>query len=691
MVDNSQRYILNVNSMLSFAGWKYQNINMRRDVIAMMKHCCSILLLFVSVFAFAQHPCIPKTESPETVKKYCAKAKKARKKHKQDKAISYYKKAVKKCPDCLYPHLQLAMIYYRSGKFEPAAEQLEWLVSCDSGTKPEWNYFLADSYKRSGRYEMVRSPAQKYLSSGKTSNKLKKAGEKLVRDADFAAKAVKHPVSSKPVLLGPEINTDKNDYFPMLTAESDELIFTSRIGQREYLFHSYRKNGRWSRAKVLNILDNTIENGAHTVSPSGKYIIFSSCDAATGYGHCDLYHIWKKPDGRWTKPANMGPVINSHYWESQPSLGENGRVLYFVSRRPGGFGGNDIYVSHRDKEGHWSHPVNLGPPVNTPEDDQAPFIHADGETLYFASAGHPGMGDMDIFVTRKDSTGHWSRPVNLGYPVNTEGHEGCISISLDGREGFVVSDRKYLDRIRRGQREGAETNIYHFIPYPAIRPKPVTYVKVRLSDRDHRPLKGVAITILRLNDMQLHFKGMTDSLGESLACLPAGVSYAFYASKAGFIPYSGHFYPPVTDSVLKPYLLHITLDTIPLPQLHDTERDTQIYTRPVILKNVFFTVNSAELKPQSTFELDKLVALLLRYPDMKIRISGHTDNTGNDRINLPLSEARARAVCQYMIRKGIEATRLKCVGYGSMLPVADNSTEEGRRMNRRTTFEILKE
>ena len=655
-----------------------------------LKHIALFFFILLSTTLPAQHRCLSKKQMPDNAKRYCAKAKKALKKDHRSKAISYYKKAIKKCPDCLYPRLQLAMMYYRSGQFEPAAEQLEWLTSCSSGSKPEWNYYLAKCYERSGRYEMVDSPAQKYLNSNTKSSQLQKAAKKLLRDAAFAAQATRAPVASNPVMMGPEINTDKNDYFPILTAEGNELIFTSRIGQKEYLFHSYRKDGKWSPAQPLNIIENYIENGAHTVSPSGKYIIFSSCDAATGYGHCDLYHIWKKSNGQWTKPANLGSIINSPYWEAQPSLGENGRVLYFTSRRPGGLGGNDLYVSRRDSLGHWSPPVNVGAPINTPEDDQAPFYHPDGQTLYFASSGHPGMGDLDLFIARKDSTGHWQNPVNLGYPINTTGHEGCVSISLDGKEGFLVSDRKYHTQLQRGVKEGAETNIYHFIPYPDIRPKPVTYVKAIITDTANRPIKGATITMVQLPDLHLHFKGVTDSLGESLACLPTGKEYAFYASKPGFIPHSEHFAPVANHGIIKPYILPISMDALPQTDTLLPARDTTQYARPIVLKNVFFNTGSADLKPQSSFELDKLVDLLLRYPKIKIRISGHTDNTGSDAINLPLSRARANTVCAYLISKGIDRDRLRCKGYGASLPIGDNNTAEGRRKNRRTTFEILK-
>ncbi len=654
-----------------------------------------IILLIIAFFSFtvlteAQHPCIPRKQMPPSSEKLCKKAKRQLQKHNTDKAISYYLKAIKKCPDCLYPRLHAAMLYYKTGQFERAAEQLEWLVSCNSGNKPEWNYFLADCYKKSGRYEMVPQPANKYLSDSTNNTALRKAAKKLSRDALFAQNAVKTPVSSNPVLMGPQINTPKNDYFPILTTEGNELIYTSRIGQREYLFHSFRKDGIWSKATPLHIIDNYLENGAHTVSPSGNYIIFSSCDGPTGYGHCDLYHIWKKSDGTWTKPANLGPIINSPYWEAQPSLGDNGQTLFFSSKRPGGKGGKDIYMSIRDKKGHWLPPVNLGAPINTPDDEQAPYYHPDGQTLYFVSSGHPGLGDFDAFISRRDNSGHWTTPINLGYPINSVGHEGCISISLDGREGFIVSDRKYLPRILKGDKSGAETNIYHFIPYPSIRPKAVTFVKAHITNALQKSLIGAQVTIVRLDNMHSVFHAKTDSMGEILACLPAGYSYAFHTVHTGYLPHSEHFEPPIRDSILHPFYLNISLDSLPDIPSVNRSKDSLTYSRPIVLQNVFFATGSAELKPQSAFELDKLVDLLRQYTYIRIRISGHTDNTGPETVNLPLSVSRAQAVCNYLIKKGIAPDRLVCKGYGASRPVSDNHTPEGRQKNRRTTFEIIK-
>ncbi|MCD6556038.1 MAG: OmpA family protein, partial [Bacteroidales bacterium] len=423
--------------------------------------------------------------------------------------------------------------------------------------------------------------------------------------------------------------------------------------------------------KPLNTRGN---EGAQSISADGKLLFFTSCEYAKGksahgktYGSCDIW-LSHKIGSKWSKPKNLGHQVNSKYWESQPSFSADGKTLYFASNRPGGKGKIDIWKTEMQKDSTWNQPVNLGDNVNTPGEDQSPFIHYDNKTLYFSSTGHSGMGKSDLFFTKKDKTGHWQKPVNLGYPINTFEEEISLTINAKGNKAFFASSKNS---------EFGGLDIYTFDLPVNDRPEQVTYIEGIVYDKETTDKLYSRIKLINLKTNKEVAVTSSDQLtGKYLICLPAGADYAFNVSKTGYLFFSENFSFENTEDTLKTY--HFDIPLSPIKKGKKT-----------ILKNIFFDTDSYTLKAESETELQNLLQFLKNNPAVRIEIGGHTDNTGSEAHNKQLSENRAKSVYNYLIENGIGKNRLIYKGYGSTFPIDNNKTEEGKQNNRRTEFKIL--
>ena len=370
-------------------------------------------------------------------------------------------------------------------------------------------------------------------------------------------------------------------------------------------------------------------------------------------------------DNGWSEPLNLGGIVNSEQWDAQPCLSPDKRDLYFTSRRPGGLGGSDIWVTHMQPNGRWSEPENMGPQINTAEDEACPFIHADNQTLYFTSSGHVGYGNMDLFLIRRTTDGKWGIPENLGYPINTIDNEGTLFIAADAKTAYYASDRR--------EGKGAD-DIYSFELRPDIRPNKTLWIKGKVYDQKTKNGLPSTVELIDLASKQTISRVQTDETGNYLITLPIGKDYAFSVNRKNYLFYSDNYSlkDKAPDST---YQKDIPLQPIEV-------------NATVVLKNIFFDVNKFDLKPESQVELDRLVQLMIDNPTVKIQVEGHTDNVGNAADNLKLSDNRAKAVMSYLVSKSIKAERITAKGYGATKPVADNGTDAGRAQNRRTEIKI---
>jgi outer membrane protein OmpA-like peptidoglycan-associated protein len=517
-----------------------------------------------------------------------------------------------------------------------------------------------------GQYEKALENINEYKSKGGTQIDRAKV-DRILRVASFGTQAIKDPFPFDPQNLGTNVNSPLNDYFPGVTADGQTLIFTRLInGNNEEFYISKKEGDSWGPSRNMGSPVNTALNeGTISLSSDGQYIFFTGCNRQDGEGSCDIYFSALDGD-TWRKPQNLGHPINTRAWDSQPSVSFDGKTLYFSSARPGGFGESDIWYSTYDK-GRWSVPQNIGAEINTTGSEQSPFIAKDDQTLYFISDGHEGLGGMDIFVSRRQPDGTWGKAINLGYPINTHQNEMCISISADGETAYIASQRP----------EGiGGLDIYSFTLYEAARPLKTAFVKGVVYDARNLSKLQARIELIDLSNGKPIIEASSNKLtGNFLFCLQGNKNYALNVSKDGYLFYSENF-SLKEQSVDKPLYLDVPLNAITTGE-------------KVVLKNVFFDVDKYDLKHESKVELDKVVGLLNQNPGMRIEISGHTDNTGIKQKNIDLSNNRAKSVMDYIVSQGITAQRLTHKGYADSQPVADNKTEEGRKLNRRTEFKII--
>jgi outer membrane protein OmpA-like peptidoglycan-associated protein len=510
-----------------------------------------------------------------------------------------------------------------------------------------------------------------YLSNPKLGEASRKAGEFRKRCFEFAVAQEKKNAGRNyefaPKNAGDRINSAESEYLPCLTIDGKEFFFTRRLRGFDEDFFSAKWDGKdWVKAAPLGGNVNTDQNeGAQMISQDGEWLVFTACNRKDGWGSCDIYISFKTPQG-WSEGLNLGGKINTDQWESQPCLSPDKRDLYFASRREGGYGGSDIYVSHLQLNGEWTTPENLGPQINTSGDESCPFIHADNQTLFFTSSGLLGYGGPDLFFSRKGPKGDWSVPENLGYPINTIYDEGTLFIAADAKTAYYASDRS-------DSKGGLD--IYSFILPENIRPNKTLWVKGQVFDK--KTTKGLpsAVELIDLNTKQMISKVQTDEKGNYLITLPVGKDYAFNVNRKGYLFYSDNF-SLINHSPDSTYEKNIPLQPIEA-------------NASVVLKNVFFDINKFDLKPESEAELDIVVQLMNDNPTVKIQIGGHTDNIGKPADNLTLSNNRAKSVVTYLISKGIPTARLSAKGFGETQPVADNKTEEGKALNRRTEMKVM--
>lgn len=562
-------------------------------------------------------------------------------------------------------------IHYDNLSYDSAVEDFEKVFALEPGYDPLVLYQLALAEKGRENFSEAVQLLEKFIASGYKRESLIERAQKHLEDARFAAEAVKHPIPFTPENIGAPISTEDPEALPQLSADGKTLIFTRLIRNQEDFYTAEKKDGKWTNVRPLEALNTPFSEGAHSISADGRLMVFTFCQSGPDQGGCNLFYA-EKCNGNWSQPQPIEGSLNTGAWESQPSLSADGSLLLFVSDRPGGLGGKDIWACRRSPGGRWGTPVNLGEAINTSGNEISPFLHADGRTLYFSSDGRPGMGGIDLYRVQLREDGKWGAVKNLGYPINTPDNEGAISISLDGKTGFFAKSEKRQNNI----------DIFTFPVYPEIAPLPVTYVQGNIFDRKTGKEISAQAELIDLESGRPVARVTNCEDGSYLVCLTAGRDYALNVNKEGYLFFSENFSLKSAD-LSDPFELDV-----PLQPIEAVTEMTKEDRKPVVLKNVFFATASAELLPTSTNELDRLYKLLDDNSEMRIQINGHTDNVGGDEENQKLSEARAKAVYNYLLEKGVEEERLKYKGFGETQPIADNETAEGRQQNRRTEFEL---
>jgi outer membrane protein OmpA-like peptidoglycan-associated protein len=622
-----------------------------------MNHKSFFIFLFISISVLAQD---------KKTLMFFEKGKKEFMERKYETALSNFEKYLEKDSSKIEAYFRIGQIHESFRNQKKATEYYLKLIEKDTTGV---SFVQAYTYLGSRELENHRfEDAKKYLTiSLNNTNKNSIVYQQILKQlktCDFGIQAIAKPLNIKPEPLIDVLNFKNKQYFPVLTADNSTIIFTARNDlEDENIYFSEKKNNTWSKPiSISNEINTPYNEGTCSISADGKIMVFTSCEGRDSFGSCDLF-ITKKEGDKWTTPQNLGPNINSNFWDSQPSLSSDGSKLFFSSERPLGLGKKDIWMSELDEKGNWKKAVNLGKNINTSYDEVSPFIHANGYSLFFSSNGKEGMGKFDIYLT-SIKRGFVGEVLNMGYPINTGDDELSLFISADGKKAFYSVDKN------------EKVSLYQFS------------IPTELSDKIDRThyLKGFVLdqktqkplyTTIELVDIQTGekiSKFLSDPItGDYMAILPGDGEYVLYVETPNYFFKSLKFDFSKDDEGKR---LDILLTKI--------EKETK-----EVLENIFFDSGSAVLRKESDIELKKLKELLQKNASLRVEISGHTDDIGNDITNKELSKKRAMAVVEFLKNQGIVSDRIVAIGYGEAQPKVKNDSEANRQLNRRIELKFL--
>ncbi len=596
-------------------------------------------------------------------------------------AIEKFQAAIKVKNDYQDAWYYLGMTYMREEMYKEAIFSFRSLEKVNPNYKTSFYYEIVKAYIATDQLTNAGFYAKKYIAKLPKGPKATKAQHLAKNRLIYSSESVnirKLPNSTTDPMPVAELNSISGDYMPQVNPTGTRLYFTSvRKGGFDFqnanskpndwgedIYFADLTNDVWSTPELLPApLNSTGNDFGSSFTGDGQLMVYVKCSETKGVGSCDLY-ITELNGTTWSEPVNMGNVVNSEDWESQPTISSDGNRIIFSSTRKGGYGGSDLYMSEKNHLGDWGIPQNLGSTINTPLSDGSPYLAPDGKTLYYSTAGHPGFGGTDIFYSVFEND-KWSKPENLGAPINSSGDDTNFSISASGF-GYMASSRMDENNF----------DLYRVELPDHLKPKPTAVVQGVVSDGEStEPLQAlVLVEDIDTGELLAVNKSNSES-GEYLVVLPAGRNYSVSASSEGYFFYSQSFELP-KDTTYQEIVKDIALEPI--------KKGVK-----VVLNNIFFETGRSELKPISYVELNKAVKLLEENPTMIIEIGGHTDSQGSDAANLSLSTKRAQAVVDYMILAGLDQSRLQAKGYGESQPIEDNATKEGRAANRRTEFQII--
>ncbi|MEO1514312.1 MAG: OmpA family protein [Bacteroidota bacterium] len=539
-------------------------------------------------------------------------------------------------------------------------------------------YFqLSDMEKAKYYYQRYREmKGQSYVNRSKESG-METGYDILLQQREeniaFIEKMDTSGVYAYPIHLSDAVNSVHDDYLPTITSDGAQLVFTRQgKAEDENVMISLLKKDQWQKARSFGKSINTQKNeGMAKFEAHGKSFYFAGCMRADTEGGCDIYQATLS-NGEVEEVRRLEGSLNSHFWDSQPAITCDGQMLFFSSSRDGGLGGADIWVSRLDKNGEWSSPQNLGAQINTPGDEEAPFISSDGKTLYFSSTTLPGQGDGDLFMSRFEG-GKWSQPINLGFPINSPAKELGFYVQGDGKTAYFSSARK--------DGEGG-LDIYQIELPESLRPDPIVHLQGHVVESlTFEPLTA-QITIGREGQK---WQVQTDEKGWFFLCLPGNKGYSFQIEKDGYEYYVGAQYLEAQDNAVP---ADVIIELIPVAGARPefvakgvgeiTEKRVQF----------FFDFDSHFINERTASDLRALVGLLQEEEDWKVEIVGYADQSGDVTYNQALSEKRARAISNYLKRNGITINKvIRNEGMGS---IGDSTNQDDAQQFRRVDVILRK-
>lgn len=609
--------------------------------------------------------------------------------HDYKKAIRLFERCLKTHPNLAAAHRGIGLSYSLLNDYEEAARAFNMVIEIDSMFSRVIYFEAGEANYKVGDYDKAFEYFQRFDSLqavragafGYHGDREKEAEKEYLSKLDASLRACQMAMDSakfqgiKEIInIGRGINTKSDEYFPCLSNDQQLMFYTTRRHDRadEDLFFSTQDDDGWKRGSPLGAFNTNKNEGMSTLVRNNRTMFFTACGREGVLGTCDIWeadieHLQIKRAGA------LDGYSNSPNWESQAAISCDGSTLYFASNREGGFGGTDIWYSRQLADGRWSDPINLGPRINTHLDEEAPFITNDSKTLYFASTGHPGMGEQDIFVSWLNHLDQWSVPINLGPPVNTAYRELGFFLSADGQTGYFASNRP-------GGEGGMD--IYKFQLSDQLHSDPITFVEGRVRDS---LLNEPVVTTAQVTG-----RGgiRTDEEGRFFLCIPAGKELQVLIEEENYHPYRIRIPVPEWDN-REPFVLDINLS--PIRQFAarsiDTTEATAAAPKPKVEKEqscmLFFPFDSDKLEIKESNRLDEFMQSLEGKEVDRVEIIGYADDIGADQYNMKLSEERAKKIALFMREYGVIVHKIYLEGRGE---IKDN---QPKFKNRRVEVRVV--
>jgi outer membrane protein OmpA-like peptidoglycan-associated protein len=621
-----------------------------------------------------------------------------------EKAVEKLADAISREPDFTEAWVAMSEIHYyryseaidaktRGNEYSKYIKCLQKVVeTCPSYNKYLINYELGKMFFKDDDFKKAKPYLKEFLKNADIKSEYYSDAKNTLNYIEQYENLISNPVPFNPVIVE-GVSTINDDYLPIISPDGSMAFYTQASFKKELnsiygekftesfmvstKIDSVSEADYYSRGRPMPEPFNSGKNqGAASITIDNSTMYITICEfVSRTYDNCDIYVTTRQGKG-WSELKNLGPNINGiDTWESQPSITADGKTLYFSSIRPGnlGFGEDnytsDIYVAHQDANGNWEKAKNIGSIINTSGNEKSPYMHSDSKTLYFSSDGHPGLGGYDIFFS-KFRDGEWTKPQNMGYPINTKENDVGFIVSTNGKKAYFSSNK--LDGL-------GGWDVYSIDLYEEARPEKVLFVKGTLLDDEGNSLADAKLEVKNTRTEEVT-EGIVDAITGNYAVAltiepdKKDDDYLMVVKKEGY-SFTSNYISPEEERFDAPTTINFEVKPIEVG-------------KAVKINDINFGFASSEFDNVSKIVLDNFIDFLRDNPTVSFEIRGHTDDVGQESTNQKLSEERAKTVYNYLVNKGISPIRMKYKGYGESMPIAPNSTETGRAMNRRTEFYI---
>lgn len=633
-----------------------------------------LLLMCCSTLLFAQENC--NLEVSPTPKKNYKKAKRLAEDRRFSESTKYLKKAIADQTDYADAYYLLGKIYFLKENYDKAEENFELAINYCPMYSPSVYSSLAEIKFNNKQFEKSIKYNKTFLQFMGVDEEKKAEARKQIKLASFYHKMYSNPVpfNPKPVY---GISTSNDEYLCAMSPDNETSYFTRRHSKQkvgmlrpetveEFTFSKF-ENGQFQKGVEMPYPFNMRKNeGGPSLSVDNRELYLTVCSNLKGYNNCDIYYTYKKYDN-WSDLEKLKfPINKPDCWESQPTISSDGKTLIFSSIRPEGIGGADLYSVTKDDNGNWGEIISLS--VNTKGNEKSPFLHPDSETLYFSSDTHLGLGGLDIFYCKKDSTGRWSNPLNIGYPINTEKDDLAFFVSADGKTAYFSSNK--LSGV-------GGWDLYEFSLYKKARPEKIMFLRGEVKGEHEEMLFDAIVEVKSIKTKKVQQIKVNQETGEYVGVVKVDddedimvtVKSKDYAFNSRYIS---------SENISS------------APQDFNFEMQSIEEDKAFRINNIYFDSDAFELNEQAKIILNSFIDFMDFNSTIEVAIHGHTDDVGDELSNQELSAKRAKQVHDYLIAGGVPVERLSYKGYGESQSLVPNDSEENRAVNRRTEFYVVR-